>query len=181
MNINALFVHNKLKNSRIQVTTSSTHYQAFKRSKSHRRIYTFTVLNSCDTRTITKMARNHIQFVNRFIHKSSSLFSNKLVRHTMSTISSYTIFFKILVRQSIHISFFRHCLMEACIKNQNFRYARHSFQACIDSQKCRRIMKWCIRNRFLIKSLQYFISNQSRFFKERTRIYYSMTNSSNFI
>ena len=79
----------------------------------------------------------------------------------MEAVASHFIILIILIRKSVHISLFWHCLVESCVKYTYHRSVRHQFLACCNTDQICRIVK---RRKLvaLLYCFLHFVSDHNR-------------------
>ena len=115
-----------------------------------------------------------------FTHQFSTTLCYIFMGCTMETITTDTIVFIIRIRKRIHISFFRHCLVECSIKYSNLWYVRHNSLTSFNTLNIWWVMQWSKRCTFF-QSIHNCRCNQYGISKFFTTMYYTVTNCINFI
>ena len=82
-------------------------------------------------------------------HQLHHLSAYIAVRRTVCAVSSYLILLIHIVRNSVHIRFLGHSLMECGIKYQNLRDFRHSIKTALDTHYSGRSVQGRISNAFV--------------------------------
>jgi len=102
------------------------------------------------------------------------------MRSSVEAITTYTILFIQFVRNSIHISIIRHCLMESRIKYTYLRNVRKNSRNSIHPFQVSRIVKWS-QVITSSESFQNFFIQQYRFAETLSPVYHTVTYSINLI
>ena len=136
----ALFVSDELHDGRIDITGTGSHDQTFQRCQTHGGVYTLAVLNSGYAGTIAQVANDDLQIFVLFAQNLSSLLGYIRVAGSVEAVTSDLVFLIILVRQTVHISFLRHGLMESGVKYSYHGSGGHQLLACIDTDQVSRVM-----------------------------------------
>ena len=102
------------------------------------------------------------------------------MRSSVEAITTYTILFIQFVRNSIHVSIIRHCLMESRIEYTYLRNVRKNSRNCIYPFQVSRIVK---RSQVIAssESFQHFLVQQYRFAETLASVYHTVTYCINLI
>ena len=156
-----LFVAQILNKSRIDISGTGSHDHTFERGKAHGGIYTFAVLYSGKGSTISHMAYDDLQIVVVFAKELCGSLGYEFMRSSVEAVFTDCVFLIVLFRNTVHICFRRHGLMECGIKYCYVRNARHQFHAGIDShQVCRIVQRTKVSA--LLDNFDYFVIDDNR-------------------
>ena len=102
------------------------------------------------------------------------------MRSSVEAITTYTILFIQFVRNSIHVSIIRHCLMESRIEYTYLRNVRKNSRNCIYPFQVSRIVQ---RSQIIAscKGFQYLLVQQYRFAETLASVYHTVTYGIDFI
>ena len=180
MTIQSFFFHDKGKSTGVYVTATSTHQQTFNRSQPHRSINTFAMIYGSNGTTVAYMSRNDLLFFIRNAQDFASATGNIAVACSMETVTAHTVFRIHLVRQTVHISLSRHCLVESRIEHSHLGNTRNQRFHRIDTLQVSRVMQ-----RSQIRTFDYLVDHipvdlhaGSELF---TSMYHTMADSVDFV
>ena len=95
------------------------------------------------------MAGNHFKLFKRHTHAVRTSLADIFMRCAVEAVTANSVFFKILIRQSIHIGHRRHGAVESSVKHGNLRNLwTEQFKASFIALKVSRIVKRSKRNHF---------------------------------
>ncbi len=129
----AVFVHEELDNTGVQIAAAGAHGQTDQRSKAHGGINALATINSRDGAAVTHMAGDDLQLFNGLAHKFCAAGRDIAVGRAVETIAAYAVILIILIGNSIHESLAGHGLMEGSIENGNHWDITHDLAAGIDA------------------------------------------------
>ena len=141
MAVQSFFLHDKGKSSGVYVTATGTHQQAFDRSQAHRSIDTFAMIYGSDRTAVTYVGCNDLLFFVRNTQDFTSATGNIAVACSMETVTAHTVFRIHLVRQTVHISLSRHCLVESRVEHSHLGNTRNQRFHRIDTLQVSRVMQ----------------------------------------
>lgn len=141
MAVQAFLVHNEGKSTGVYVTATSTHQQTFNRGQPHRSINTFAVVYGSDGTTVAYMGRNDLLFFIRNTQDFASATGNIAVACSVETVAAHTVFRVHFIRQTVHISLSRHCLMESRVEHSHLGNTRNQRFHSIDTLQVSRVMQ----------------------------------------
>ena len=100
-----MLVHERNYDSRVNIAATRTHKHACQRSKAHRRINTFTVLDSRQGRTVAQVAVDNAQIFFFLTHYFSNSIGYIAMARTVEAVTTNSVVFIVFIRQAVHISF----------------------------------------------------------------------------
>ena len=115
-----------------------------------------------------------------FTHQFCATLCYIFVGCTMETIATNAVVFIVGVRKRIHVSFFRHCLVECSIEYSNLWNVRHDRLASFDTLNVWWVMQWSKGYTFF-QSFHYCRCNQYGISEFFTTMYYTVTYCIDFI
>ena len=115
-----------------------------------------------------------------FTHQFCATLCYIFVGCTMETIATNAVVFIVGVRKRVHVSFFRHCLVECSIEYSNLWYVWHDSLASFDTLNIWWVMQWSKGCTFF-QSFHYCRCNQYGISEFFTTMYYTVTYCIDFI
>ena len=140
--VHTSFIHQEWNDSWVNIARTSTHDQARQWSEAHCSIDRTTTFDRCQGGTVTQVTCDNTKIGHVFTHQFSATLCNIFVGCTMETVTTDAIIFIVFVRKRIHVSFFRHCLVECSIEYSNLWYVRHDSLASFDTLNVWWVMQW---------------------------------------
>ena len=122
-----------LNDSRVHITAAGSHNKTFHWCHTHTGIYNFSVLYSGNTGAVTKVADNNFRIIRVQVQHLNRTLGNKAVACSVEAVTTYFIFFIILIWKTVHISNRFHSLMKGGIKYTDVWHARHNCLTSADT------------------------------------------------
>ena len=115
----AFFVHNVSYNRGVNSAAAGSHYETVKRGKTHGSVANFAVFNCGKGRTVAKVADDEFGSFGIFAGDFEISLGDETVGSSVEAVTADGIFLIVFIRDTEHISFFGHGLMEGGIENSN--------------------------------------------------------------
>ena len=119
--VQTLFLHDESHSTRVDVAAACTHHQTFERGQSHAGVHTFAILDGGYRTAIAHMTRDDARTFRLDAQEFTHALGHIAVRRPMEAITANAIFLIQLIRNRIHVSIVRHCLMESRVKHTDLR------------------------------------------------------------
>ena len=138
----AFFVHDVGYNRRIDAAATGSHYETVKRGKTHGSVANFAVFNCGKGRTVTEVADDEFGSFGIFTGDFEISLGDETVGSSVEAITADGIFFIVFIRNTEHVCFFGHGLMEGGIENSDHgSFFSENFLASFHSNSLGRVMK----------------------------------------
>ena len=136
------FIHNVSYNGRIDSAAAGSHYETIKRGKAHGSVANFAVFNCGKGRTVTEVADDEFGSFGIFSGDFEVSLGDEAVGSSVEAITTDGIFFIVFIRNTEHISFFGHGLMEGGIENSDHGgFFSENFLASCHCNSLRRVVE----------------------------------------
>jgi hypothetical protein len=125
----------------IDASATRSHHDALERRQSHRSVDALSAFDGGERGTVSKMARDETMLFSLALSQFSRTARDKCVRRPVKTVTPNAVVFVVTVRESVHVRFRRHRLMESRIKYTDLRDAGHQLLADFDAGQVSRVVE----------------------------------------